>query len=288
LEIWPEAVLAIDRAAGAAPHYQFLADNEIPAFVDAWRASSAASSQSPALELLTATHRTIEGVDRFAAPIDLDRDDDLRRFAQAWAAAIERSPEAPAIVPLRKPLPQRTRRMLAVGAAALTVLACIGHYRYTAWANGENAVQLKSEVAELSRPAEEAKRINASISKLQKQLADRESQRQTLARDLAAYERRVDECRKRIPQLLESLARSSGAETLVTGIENSGSELTISGRCLDAHQATVLAEALAAELTPLGMDVTLARRDRLEGAAVVQANGGPFEFELVVRDATQR
>jgi FtsZ-binding cell division protein ZapB len=305
LEVWPEMAVCLHAEPNRAPRVHLIpttvGSNEWRAQADRWFESQG-----------RAIHREILALDRYSLPqpdaaapigpafdafdkppaetngwdaaVTLSLDDDAARgdWLAQWAAALgryrERGATFPMLRPVAKPMDARTRRTVTLGLGALTLLACMGHSHWTETTNTSEAARLKQEIAQLQAPAKEMQQVKKSIQETQQQRDALASRNQSVARQLTASQRIIEAYRGRMAGLLESLATHGGGQIVVHAITQENDGLTITGRCLEQRQASQLAKAIAREMAPLGLHVTLPSIT----ATYALPSGGPFEFVLEI------
>jgi len=279
LEIWSDAVLLVS-GEGKGVEHRFLDEGASLAF-DSARLEQLAAESGGTLTVL-------QDPDSVAAPEVSDRirfaslEDEayLKALLAAWSRSLAGKAKAPLIAPQRAPMSSATRGLLTAGLAAAAVLGCFGHLLGTDYINRQRVAALDKQSAELKAPLDAMTASKKQLSELDKSLKDVSAKQESLAAAITNYQQTMRGQRDRMPAMLRSLAHSCGSELLIRQIECDGSEVRIHGRCLDPRQAKSLAACLARDLGPMGLIVELPTTEALN----LTADGGPHEFELLLRD----
>lgn len=285
IEVWNDLVVGIGGAGKAEVERQFFSGEGVVAAQQ--KAAEWLQDAAPSVvEVLAPAELQLPHVDGRMKSARLRTNDeaDIQTLMQAWASVLPRKAQAPVLVALRQPMPQRTRRFVAAGLVALALIACLGHRNMMRSLNEARAEIVQQEIDTLSLPTQRAKTLQSDISDLEGKRRGTQSQVDKLDQEMERYRERMTALKQRVPHLLRTLSASSDPALLVRSIGNDGNSMRIEGTCLHPQQANMLAESLARELTPLGFAVSL---PSIEGQYQLN-DGGPHNFTLEISDQSGR
>jgi len=280
LELFGDAALLVYRA-GKSVAYRFYADGAALAYNTDQLEAIQQECGRDAFEVLSdstaaATPSYIPG----AHVVSLEDEATVAAWMQGWRRTLSGKGTVPKIMPERQPMAARTRRFVTAGMAAAVLILCVGHYQFTKISNAAKLIDLRDEIAAAQAPIEAQEQQQARLGELKSSLSETQNKQAELEQAIDAYCDTMESHRQRVPGLLKSLARSSDPQLLIQEIACDGEQLTIHGRCLEPHQAKALATRLARDLSTLGYSVELPMTKALSW----EPNGGPHEFEIVVKD----
>ena len=212
--------------------------------------------------------------------IDLADAISLQIWFGAWASELTNvTPAVPLIRPTPKAVPKGVWFAAAGVLGVATLGACIGLHT---WMN----TQIKwhtDQIATVKKPAEQIKDIRKEIDAQEKALGDIEASTGSLREDLRRCRGAFESHQERIARLLASLAETGPSEFVVQAIETTGEGIKVTGICIRPDQANQLAMKMTDQLEPLGLRITIPRKQ----AKRMLLDGGPYEFELLIRDASE-
>ena len=144
--------------------------------------------------------------------------------------------------------------------------------------------RLTAETKKLQAAAAEVTKLKGDNDKLQKQRDELKKSCAKLKDDLAHYLQVMRAQRQRLVTLLTVLARPGPEDLLIRKIEGMENEVVFHGLCLETQFADNLAAALAEALGAQGWQVQPPTRQSKE----MLVGGGPWEFEVRIRDAANK
>lgn len=242
--------------------------------VKPWLAEGPADADT---EILYATSGLAQAVDTFKSCIQLDKEESLKSFLAAWADTLAGGdPPVPAICPPKRPMSAVSRRMLAVVAALVVVVLCLGQHL---WLEHQKRT-LAEETARLKGPAEKLAQLNQQADTLKKRREELKGKCDQLRADLEQCRQMTAAQRLRLASLMTVLAQQSHDQIVIQKIDGTEDEIVLHGICLNHGLADALAGILERTVSPLGWQVQLADKRSKE----LLMAGGPWEFDVHIRD----
>ncbi|MCG8652165.1 MAG: hypothetical protein MI861_20165 [Pirellulales bacterium] len=289
VEQWDDITLAITRNGRQTSSIQFLEDSAAEL-----RSAAAARaflerlglSPAPLVELLVgATPVDVDDIESKAAnedqaTIQLSLEQHLLWFLQAWSSQLGKSKGIPLIRPIRQPASAQAKRTLAIAATAAAVIGVASHRYLTDASNDRRIVALEEEIAGLQEPIDQFESQQNRMAELEAEVNAREAAAANLERQLVRYRGQVGIHRSRIASLLKTLSETRPRDVMLHRITSDGDSIRVVGRSVHSESITSFAKTLAARLLPLNLSLEVPRREAL----LVTADGGPYEFEYVIRD----
>ncbi len=288
VEFWDEAIVCVRGAAspgGAMRNPPACAGDvvTIPRSTSAGRLAeriAAFRRESPAGVQRELWDGTEDGAARLLAgetPLRVGDGSTLRGWLESWAAVLaDARPAVPLLRPAPQPLSPTARGAIAAGLAALTALGCYAHYQ---WQRGLLA-DLAREQARAQQPQQTLDDLKKEATPLEKHRLELEKVTLAIEQDLTHVRAQVQLNRARVSRLLESLAAHHHEELVVQQIAGQGSEVRVSGLCLQVGRANELASRLQRDVAEFGWQVLPAEVTD----EPARAPGGPWKFTIVLRE----
>jgi len=203
------------------------------------------------------------------------------QFFIAWAGQLASSKAAvPGIVPPKRPMSSGARYAISAVIGGIALAACIVAQVFV----NSRSERLTAETKNLQAAAAEVTKLKGANDKLQKQRDELKISCVKLKDDLAHYFHVMRAQRQRLVTLLTVLARPGSEDLLIRKIEGTENEVVFHGLCLETQFADNLAAALAEVLGAQGWQVQPPTRQSKE----MLVGGGPWEFEVRIRDAENK
>lgn len=277
LEIWPDVMVGLNgdhsgrcnawvMQAGAKP-------KRVQTEVERWRSKLGDKLHWETL----GDGLAVDFLPPTALAINLDQDDTLFRWLEAWGQTLVKA--LPTHIPVLAPPEDPNReRWLMAAAAAVALAVCLGHL---GWQQHRQS-RLAPDRAFL-------KRSQAQISGMEMELTRYKKQHDELIKKLdpgmrvqaVATPEVLAALRKRLAVLMRAVAVNSSDGIVIEEIHTKPNALIVKGVSLDAAEANKLASALEAQLGGLGWRIEQPRKKDL----ALDAHGGPWEFEILLDDA---
>jgi len=239
--------------------------------VDDFARQSGASAQ---VEMLIPDFRAATGAERTFADEAL-----FEQWLSAWRRALTaRHPAVPVVRPSARPLSAGQRRNIAVVLGCLALGACMAHgYWIRQGIEAATAEQARVEEPGQQLAAMQQRQAEAekSLTKLREEVAKRKADVGQAQEMLAAHRRRLGE-------LLDRLGKESSQQWVLREISGTPRDLKLVGVTMHPEHISVLAADLAVDLADLGWAVEPPKHM----ARNQQNDGGPWSFELRLRDET--
>ena len=272
VELWNDAVVAVDGANAAAPRTNIFGG-----------APSRGLWQGQADQWFGAkpTDRAVMIADstliQFASgpTVSLDEEQILKSWLRQWAAELGGERErVPLVKPAPRPMPDRHRWAVASTLAIGSLGICGAHYFFIQ--HQERVLQ--RQLVEVKVPAQimaqehaNADRLHADLERVMRETRDIHELRQF-------WKDTLDKEHRRHAALLSTLASATPADVAIVSIDEGGGEVRLSGLSLTPEVAG-FATNMAAALEPFGWRIEPPRRRALNLAA----DGGPWELDWSLR-----
>ena len=288
LEQWDDASVVVSRQGRSKIERRFLSETE-------QTIDSPAAARDYLNRLDIRTGAFVELLQQSARPalreayasegdinhsVDLSDEHDLRTFLAAWSRAL-RSPKAlPVVVPVRTGASAQTKRTLALAALAAALVGILAHHRLTAAYHQSRVTALETQIAELQGPIDAFAAQQKQLGELETDLTETKNQLALLQTRMLRYQGQLGIHRTRMATLLRTLGDSRPRDLMLSGVQSDNGELRVIGRSVRPEAIIEFATTIAKQLEPLNLSVRVPRREAL----LVTADGGPYEFEYVIRD----
>lgn len=284
IELWPDFVGFISGQAGKGVSRQIVprsaAGDEWQSQVKSWFEQQSGSSTGEFWSL-SGESPLLPGFARPELMLSAQEPAQTRQWADAWAAAIARSPGVPTIVPARKPLTQQSKRMLTAGLAAATLLGCVGHYQLSKWLNARATATMQEQIATFAGPTAQAKAARDEIAKATKDADDLSKKHAALIGEMDRFRAASSHQKQRMLRLLETLSVACSPNVVIHSIEGDRNQMRLFGRCINGLEANDVAQSLAYELSKIGLLVSTPDKEAQQWFR----DGKPHEFELTISDS---
>ncbi|MSU36073.1 MAG: hypothetical protein EXS36_13415 [Pedosphaera sp.] len=279
VELWQDVVLTIDMPPGSAPQVNALSAS--PARED-WRLEAEqwfTSRGSHGSRSILSLEAVQPGGDESHEEIcSLDDDATLRAWLTAWAIELStRTPRAPLVKPLPKPMADSTRFAIGVGLTLIALAFCAGH---SFWLQGRQKT-LQIELVKAEQPAQQLQTKKAEADSLQLQVAQLKQQAASLRQLRNDWKESIKVERRRHAGLLQILVSSVPTELTLSSVDEQAGVLNISGLSVVPHLES-FATNLAAGAEPLRWRYEPPRRRALNFAD----SGGPWLLDWTLPPIT--
>jgi hypothetical protein len=282
LEIWPDAVVLIGKENGGPPRLQWIGGDPQQG---RWRNLVAEAAATGIREVLVsrAEQATLAGtLAGTEASLRLDEESGLREWLGAWAAHLARlhsakthpagaESDAPVLRPPRRPMGNETRGLIAAALGLVVGCLCFAHYTHTQGSIRDAEAHIAAVTARIDQ-----------AEGLQKQAKERAAQAEKMNRenqDLARSIHALATQRQRYSAFLAHFAARKSDDVVIRTIECEGAPI-IRGWCMEAKQASDLARDMAPLAAEQGWHVQYPTTKAMHALG----NGGPWEFEVRLRD----
>jgi hypothetical protein len=210
--------------------------------------------------------------------LSLDDDQSMRRFLGAWAEELASGTASVPVIPaVKRPVSAASRLAMAAVAGLCTLLICLG----ISWAAGRYQQDLATRTAALKAPAERLNQLKEKAKKLEARRDQLRAACDKLQAELTRCRQVLSSQRLRLALLLDVLARQANDDFAIRKIDGNESEIVLHGVCLRHDLVDSLACSIDAELAPQGWRAQLVDKH----SKGLLANGGPWEFDLRIRDS---
>lgn len=288
LEVWNDVTMAVwDNGRGKVSH-RFLDESpeQLSSLAQAgqWLADAGGPTEVPMEviyeESLPAAFTHDLGTD--PAVLSLQDRAHLHSLLELWGFALGWSPQVPCIGPVRQPTSAQTKRKLAIVVTSALTAALLAHYNARSDWYDTQSLSLQQEIADLEAPLTAFQTGQKQLAADEKKLARVAQQVTDLQSKIARYENHVRIHRSRMKRLLQLLAGCCPEEMMIRQITGESDAIRIVGRSVTSQPISQMAQRLAGELEPLHLSLEVPRVEAL----LQQVDGGPYEFEFVVRDSS--
>ena len=278
VELWPGAIFCLRSTSTRQPSIHVRNADPRPgrweADVKPWLAEGPAHAQT---EILCTTDGLARVDDTFTNCIQIDNEDSLKTFLATWADVLaDGDPSVPAIRAPKRPMSASTRQMLAVVAALVLAILCLGHHLGLE----HHKRTLAEETTKLKEPADKLAQLTQQADTLKKRREELKGRCDKLQADLEQCRWMTVSQRQRLASLMAVLAQQSQDQIVIQKIDGTEDEMVLHGVCLDHGLVDALASVLERTVRPLGWQVQLANKRSKELLVV----GGPWEFDVHIRD----
>jgi len=288
LEQWDDASVVVSRQGRSKSERRFL--SEIEQAIDT---PAAARDYLNRLDIPTGAfvellHQSAKPASREAYgaegevshAVDLADEHDLRTFLSAWSRALRSPKTLPVVVPVRTGASPQTKRTLALAAVAAVLVGIVAHHRLTAAYHASRAKALESQITELQGPIDAFAAQQKQLGELGNEVTQAQEQLAVLQTRMLRYQGQLGIHRARMAALLRTLGDSRPRDLMLSGVQSDDGELRVVGRSVRPEAIIEFATTIAKQLEPLNLSVRVPRREAL----LVTADGGPYEFEYIIRD----
>jgi hypothetical protein len=288
VELWPGAIIAVQSPSAGAGRVTVVNTepkpgrwlNDVAGLEPSGPAAGTVYARSAAHWLHATRSVAVEEVPHEGRQ-SLEDCSTQEQFFIAWAGQLASSKTAvPRIVPPKRPMSSGARYAISAVIGGIALAACIVAQVFV----NSRSERLTAETKKLQAAAAEVTKLKGDNDKLQKQRDELKKSCAKLKDDLAHYLQVMRAQRQRLVTLLTVLARPGREDLLIRKIEGMENEVVFHGLCLETQFADNLAAALAEALGAQGWQVQPPTRQSKE----MLVGGGPWEFEVRIRDAANK
>ncbi|WP_254508038.1 hypothetical protein [Anatilimnocola floriformis] len=294
IELWPDAVVCLAGTIGRAASRRVFSLNELDWERDAgtWFGVQLAAhsrgdaASEPSLEVLTAGFGQLPTIAQGprATVVSLDDAAQLQAWAGAWAGQLTVKDVVPIVTLPKPPMSARSKTFATAGLAAALLAICVSHYQFASQSNRQTVSKAQTETDLLTERQTRMQETVKEVNELRADQAKLQASQAKLVEEVALFKAATADQKKRIPELLKTLAEACSEQVLVHKIESDGRNIRVRGRCVAGQQADQLAEAIARKFAPYGLAVSLPDKQALKA----QSDGGPHEFTFIISEAPAR
>ncbi|MEL6895792.1 MAG: hypothetical protein AAFP90_06810, partial [Planctomycetota bacterium] len=156
----------------------------------------------------------------------------------------------------------------------------VAFHIYKTAENDARVTSIRDEITSLQQPIDQFSQVQQQVKDVESTLATRSTELSDLQSQLVRYQGQVGIHRSRMPALLKAISELSPTDLALLRIETKSDEIRLLGRSVRSESISRFASSLSVRLAPLNLSLSVPRREAL----LRTANGGPYEFEFVLKD----